>query len=103
MSDIFELPSNAKNDRVRIEQQQQKAVEFTYLGQERKVPGHKMFSYNLKTGEVKEAEYERCLTIDFTTRKPLKNDKIIVEKNCVYRQSLNKKNFIKRLKREGII
>lgn len=28
---------------------------------------------------------------------------IIIEPDCIYRQALNKKNFIKRLVREGIL
>ena len=62
-----------------------------------------MFSFNLRTGDIKEAPIEQCKDVDFITQKPLCNGRITIEKDCIYRQALNKKNFIKRLKREGII
>lgn len=80
-----------------------KQHEFKLIGRERKVPGHRMFSLNIKTGEVKEAPVTLCKDVDFTTREPIRNSRLVLEPNCIYRQALNKKNFIKRLIREGII
>ena len=48
-----------------------------------------MFKYNKETGEIM-----RC---------PLIDGAVITEPNCIYRQALNKKNFIKKLRREGVI
>jgi hypothetical protein len=63
--------------------------------------GHTLFSFNLKTREVKKAEF---IPLDYkwvsTTQY---NRKVEVEENCIYRSVLNKKNLIKVLKRENII
>ena len=63
--------------------------------------GHTLFSFNLKTGEIKKAEFQKQ---DFTFGKTIQsNKKVEVEENCIYRSVLNKKNLIKVLKRENII
>lgn len=85
-----------------IELLQRKQHEYKLIGKVKKVSGHTMFSYNIQTGEIKVADVERCDTILFTTKKPLVNEKIKVEPNCIYEQALNKKNFVKKLRRMGI-
>ena len=40
---------------------------------------------------------------NFRYREPVQRDRLVIEPDCVYRQALNRKNFIKRLRREGII
>lgn len=69
----------------------------------RRNTSHTLFSYNLVTKEIKVAELEKPDTINFKDLEKIGTTKIIIEKDCVYRQALNKKNFIKILKREGII
>lgn len=64
-------------------------LNLKHIGRQTKTPGHTLFMYNKETGEISEA--------------PVLNDAVITKPNCIYRQALNKKNFIKRLKREGII
>ena len=54
------------------------------------------------TGEIKVAPMKYEVSIDMRTRQPIRTKKIVIERSCVYRQALNKKNFIKRLLREGI-
>lgn len=80
-----------------------KQHEFKFLGRARKIPGHTMFSFNTKTGEIKSAPIEHSKAYDFRTHGPVRRDRIVVEPNCIYRSALNKKNFIKHLLREGII
>ena len=63
-------------------------LNLKHVGQQVKTPGHTLFEYNKETGEIKDMKTNRI---------------VIIETNCIYRQALNKKNFIKRLKREGII
>ena len=77
--------------------------EFKIIGRQPKVPGHILFSFNLKTGEIKKAPVEHSKDIDFKTREPLFSDRIVIEPDCLYRQALNRRNFIKRLVREGVI
>ena len=64
-------------------------LNLKHVGQQVKTPGHTLYKYNKVTGEISKA--------------PVLNDAVITEPDCIYRQALNKKNFIKRLKREGII
>ena len=103
MSDIFDFTRQSKVQKDEMELIEKQRHEFKFVKSERKVPGHTMFSYNINTGEIKVAPVEHCKDIDFVTLQPLFRDKIVIEKDCVYRQALNKRNFVKRLIREGII
>ena len=82
-----------------LEQQRQ---EYKLIGRMRKVPGHTLFSFNVKTGEIKPVKLVREASIGLDGN-PVFKEKITVEKDCYYEQSLNLKNFIKRLKRRGLI
>lgn len=101
MSDFFELVYQDKIDKAQAELVEQKKHEFHLIRRQRKIPGHIMFSYNTETHELKVADVEHCKDVSFITRKPLRSDKIVIEKNCIYFQSLNMQNAIKRLKRMG--
>ena len=100
---IFEPLKRDNLEKSQIEQIQQKQHELVLIKRELKIPGHTLFSYNRKTGEIKIAPLQYSRDIDMMTREPLHKPKLVMEPNCVYRQALNKKNFIKRLKRDGII
>ena len=100
--EIFDFPKTHEMQKDEIEVLDKQKQEFKLIGRTRKVPGHTMFSYNLKTGEIKPADIQQCKSIDYVSRKPMSNAKIVIEKDCVYRQALNVKNFVKRLIREGI-
>lgn len=52
---------------------------------------------------MKVAATEKSIKIDYKTKKPVEKAKVVVEKNCIYGQALNKKNFIRHLVRRGII
>ena len=45
----------------------------------------------------------RSTAVDFKTKMPTFSNRIVIEPGHVYRQALNKKNFIKILKRERIV
>ena len=103
MAEFFD---GTRQDHIRkseIEIVDKKQHEFKLIGHARKVPGHTMYSFNYRTGEIKVAPIGHAKDVDFTTREPVTNDRIVIEPDCLYRQALNKKNFIKRLVREGII
>ena len=103
MAEFFD---GTRQDHIRkseIEIVDRKQHEFKLIGKARKVPGHTLFSFNIKTGEIKPAPMEHSNAIDFKTHAPVYKDRIVIEPDCLYRQALNKKNFIKRLVREGII
>ena len=99
---IDELPiseSLSKND---IDVVQKKQHEYHLVGKTRRVPGHKLFSYNRLTGEIKEAEKNNYAVMNFNGTSTLKSD-VKIEEHCFYDQALNEKNFIKRLKRYGVM
>ena len=77
--------------------------EFKLIGSQRRVPGLTMWCINLKTGEIKPAPVKRECQVDFKTQQPKFETKIVVEPATLYRQALNRKSFIKRLVKEGVI
>lgn len=64
-------------------------MKLKHVGQQKKKAGHTLYKYNKETGEI--------------MRAPVVGGAVITEPNCIYRQVLNKKNFIKKLRREGVI
>ena len=98
-----DLIKKGLDEKAKTEFCQQEKREIKFLGHMRRNTSHTLFSYNLVTKEIKVAELEKPDTINFKDLEKIGNTRIIIEKDCVYRQALNKKNFIKILKREGII
>lgn len=80
---------NAVSRIFRYHQPVKMPMNLKHVGRQNKKPGLTLFLYNKETGEIRKA--------------PVINGAVITEPNCIYRQALNKKNFEKRLKREGII
>ena len=104
MSEFFDvIPRDVATLQTEVKVQASKEHEFKLIGHQKKVRGHTLFCLNLKTGEIKVAPVQRSVTVDFRTKEPIHRDRIVVEPNCVYRQALNKKNFIKILRRERIV
>ena len=104
MSEFFDvIPSEMYQPQMEVKVQERKQHEFRLVGRQRRIPGHTLFCIDLRTGEVKVAPMERSTVVNFKTREPEHKERVVVEPHCVYRQALNKKNFIKRLKRERII
>ena len=67
-----------------MERNQQKLV-----AKKRRIPGLRLFKLDTKTGMVTDLGLDRCL--------------VDIEPGCIYRQALNRKNFMKILIRESII
>ena len=67
-----------------MERNQQKLV-----AKKRRIPGLRLFKLDTKTSMVTDLGLDRCL--------------VDIEPGCIYRQALNRKNFMKVLIREGII
>ena len=64
-------------------------MKLQHVGRQIKKPGLTLFMYDTETGESGPA--------------PVFNGAVITQPGCIYRQALNKKNFIKKLRREGVI
>lgn len=104
MSEFFDvIPKEMFAPQTEMKVQDRKQQEFRLVGRQRKVPGHTLFCIDLKTGEIKVAPVVRSSVVDFKTKMPTFSNRIVIEPGHVYRQALNKKNFIKILKRERIV
>ena len=104
MSEFFDvIPRELFAPQTEMKVQDRRQQEFRLVARQRKVPGHTLFCIDLKTGEIKAAPVMRSSAVDFRTKMPTFSNRIVVEPGHVYRQALNKKNFIKKLKRENII
>lgn len=99
---IDELPVKDNLSGEQIEYLQKKQHEYKHIGRMNKVPGHTLFSFNQKTKEIKTATFEREVSIGMYGQ-PIYKTRCVIEPNCFYEQALNKKNFIKRLKRYGYL
>lgn len=86
-----------KREQSRIEAQIKKQQELKLIGSMKKVPGHTLFSFNHKTGEIKPADVIRECAMGFDGL-PVYKERIVVEKDCYYEQALNVKNFVKRVR-----
>ena len=98
---FFEQGKKDLTQETEMEILQKQKHEQVFIGSMKKVSGHTMFSYNTVTKEIKVAPVKREAVVDYRTRTPKYKESIIVEKDCIYHQALNKKNFIKILKRYG--
>ncbi len=98
MDSLFGL-NRGLSTKTEVSKKQQK--EYKLVGKIRRVAGHTLFSFNTKTKEIKVADMNRnvCIGVDL---KPKYLGKILIEKDCIYVQALNKKNAVKILRREGV-
>lgn len=85
-----------------IEYLQKQQSEYKLVSRIKKNPGHILFSFNRKTGEIKRASITHKVSIRLDM-KPITSTKTVIEPDCYYEQALNEKNFRKRLKRIGLI
>ncbi|MCM1301960.1 MAG: hypothetical protein NC226_09600 [Bacteroides cellulosilyticus] len=99
--------TNEKIAKAQIEAVEQKQNEYKLIGQMVKVSGHTLFKFNTTTREAGKAVTEEKFiaavnpkTGQLETRT---THSVNVEKDCYYEQALNMPNFIKRLRRRGII
>ena len=99
--------TNEKICKAQIEAVEKKQNEYKLIGRLTKVPGHTLYKFNATTREASKAEMRTEITRQYdpdtdTVIRHVKSD-VKVEKDCYYEQALNMKNFIKRLRRRGII
>lgn len=91
-------------DKTELQQRKRQQTEFKLIGSMRHRTGLTLFSGNVKTGEVKPAEYvkERILEWNDAIRY-IKNGsvkrKVQIEKDCVYFEALNLENAKKKFEK----
>lgn len=100
--DIDELPAKDNLSGEQIEYLQKKQHEYKHVGKMKKIPGHTLFSFNRITKEIKPALFEHEVALGLNGNAITKT-RCVIERDCFYEQALNKKNFIKRLKRYGML
>lgn len=100
--DIVPISIKDNLSKEQIEYLQKQQSEYKLVSRIKKNPGHILFSFNRKTGEIKRASITHEVSIGLDM-KPITTTKTVIEPDCYYEQALNEKNFRKRLKRIGLI
>lgn len=100
--DIVPISIKDNLSKEQIEYLQKQQSEYKLVNRIKKNPGHILFSFNRKTGEIKRASIIHKVAIGFNGL-PVTKAETVIEPDCYYEQALNEKNFRKRLKRIGLI
>ena len=76
--------------------------EARLIGSQLKVPGHTLFEYNTLTKTLEKATFKKQdLVLKYLDISTLHiNSRVEFKSDCIYVQALNKKNALKRLKRD---
>lgn len=77
-------------------------TEYKLIKKVKRNPGHILFSFNVKTGEIKRASIIHNVSIGLNGI-PITRAETVIEPNCYYEQALNEKNFKKKLKKSGLL
>ena len=97
--------TNEKICKAQIEAVEKKQNEYKLIGRLTKVSGHTLYKFNTTTREaskaIVEVRSEYCYDPEKGSNMQIKHRFNV--KVCYYEQALNMKNFIKRLRRRGII
>lgn len=101
MMDFFRFNNQDNKDRTEIQAKKKQRQEYRFIRSISHRPGHTLFSINEVTGEIKEAEYKKEEQITWAQALMIKEGvgcprKVIIEKDCVYIEALNKENALKR-------
>lgn len=99
---MFEDIKKDKLAKREMEMLQEQEKQLKLIGSMKVVPGHIMFCYNRVTKEISKAKYKSLVQMTISGDIKL-NNKLTIDKDCFYEQALNKKNFIKKLKKYGIV
>lgn len=99
---IDEMPVKESMSGEQTEYVQKQQREYKYIGRTKRIPGHTLFSYNRRTGEIKPAEMEKVYNMGYSG-KSWTESRIKIEPYCFYGQALNRKNFEKRLRKLGML
>lgn len=100
---IFEALKDKDSSSYESLLKQKKKVEYKKVFSMRYIAGHRVFEYNYETNILREAEYKKNDTIHFNdvlSGKVVKRD-MIQKNNCIYIQSLNSRNAIKKIAQLG--
>lgn len=98
------IPITTKDNlsKEQVEYLQKQQTEYKLINRIKKNPGHTLFSFNRKTGEIKKAFIVYKVSLGLNGN-PITKSETVIEPDCYYEQALNEKNFRKRLKRIGLL
>lgn len=88
-----------KINRTEIENVENQKEEFRFVGNQRRVPGMNLFSFNRKTKEVKRIVPQKTLFLG--ANGTMERAKVVAEHDCIYGQALNIKSFTRKLVKYG--
>lgn len=100
--DIIPIITKDNLSKEQIEYLQKQQTEYKLVNKIKKNPGHILFSFNRKTGEIKKASIIHKVSIGLNGL-PITKSETVIEPDCYYDQALNEKNFKKKLKRIGLL
>ena len=100
--DIVPIVTKDNLSKEQIEYLQKQQTEYKLINKIKRNPGHILFSFNRKTGEIKRASIIHKVAIGLNGL-PVTKTETVIEPDYYYEQALNEKNFRKRLKRLGWI
>ena len=100
--DIVPISIKDNLSKEQIEYLQKQQTEYKLINKIKRNPGHILFSFNRKTGEIKRASIIHKVAVGLNGL-PITKTETVIEPDCYYEQALNEKNFRKRLKRLGWI
>lgn len=100
--DIVPISIKDNLSKEQIEYLQKQQTEYKLINKIKRNPGHILFSFNRKTGEIKRASIIHKVALGLNGL-PITKTETVIEPDCYYEQALNEKNFRKRLKRLGWI
>lgn len=97
------VTNNLPAPKTEVEAKKKQKQEFKLIGQTRFKPGLQLFSFNIKTYELKKAVFVEEKTVLFTdVKNNVQKKKVRIEKDCVYFQALNMKNAVKKIVKQGL-
>lgn len=100
--DIVPIVTKDDLSKEQIEYLQKQQTEYKLIKKVKRNPGHILFSFNVKTGEIKRASIIHNCSIGLNGL-PITSTETVIEPNCYYEQALNEKNFKKKLKKSGLL
>lgn len=109
-SDSWQLCSDNPHDFYKLDSslfpevkwEDEEPTEVELVKKIKREPGHILFSFNRKTGEIKRASIIHKVAIGLNGL-PVTKTETVIEPDCYYDQALNEKNFRKKLKRIGLL
>lgn len=100
--DIVPIITKDNLSKEQIEYLQKRQTEYKLVNKIKRNPGHILFSFNRKTGEIKRATIIHKVSIGLNGL-PVTKSETVIEPDCYYDQALNEKNFRKKLNKIGLL